>query len=111
MQNSSPGISAKTLGDLQLIIAESSDDALIPSINIAVKILPSGMKGSSWCVLAASPQRLDGSAILTCEFRYKIVDVDIATGAPLNFDEDNGMFDKLFVEEIQDIEIRRADMV
>lgn len=109
VQNSSPGISAKTLGDLQLIIAESSDDALIPSINIAVKILPSGMKGSSWCVLAASPQRLDGSAILTCEFRYKIVNIDIATGAPLNFDEDNGMFDKLFVEEIQDIEIRRAE--
>ena len=83
--NSAAALEGKTLGEVQLIVAESSDEALLPSINIAIKTLPPKITGSTWCVLAASPQRLDGSAILACELRYKILEVDSATGAPLSF--------------------------
>ena len=107
--NSVPGLELKTLGDVQLIVAESSDDALLPSINISVKVLPPTMSGCSWCVLAASSQRLDGSAVLTCELRYKILEVDSATGAPLSFGGGFAKPNRSFVEEIQDIEIRRAE--
>jgi hypothetical protein len=107
--NSVPGLELKTLGDVQLIVAESSDDALLPSINISVKVLPPTMSSCSWCVLAASSQRLDGSAVLTCELRYKILEVDSATGAPLSFGGGFAKPNRSFVEEIQDIEIRRAE--
>jgi len=109
VMNSSPSLEGKTLGEVQLIVAESSDDALLPSINISVKVLPPELSGCSWCVLAASPQRLDGSAILACELRYKILDVDSATGAPLSFGGGSAKSSRSFVEEIQDIEIRRAE--
>ena len=107
--NSAIGLEGKTLGDVQLIVAESSDDALIPSINIAIKTLPPKVTGSAWCVLAASSQRLDGTATLTCEFRYRVLEVDNATGVPLNFSSGFGRNNRSFVEEIQDIEIRRAE--
>jgi hypothetical protein len=109
IMNSLPSLQGKTLGEVQFIVAESSDDALLPSINISVKVLPPELSGCSWCVLAASPQRLDGSAILACELRYKILDVDIATGAPLSFGGGPAKSSRSFVEEIQDIEIRRAE--
>ncbi len=106
--NSATGLNGKSLGDVQLIVAESSDEALLPSINVPIKTLPFKMTGSSWCVLAASPQRLDGTAILACELRYRVLEVDIATGAPLSF-SGSSSFSRSFVEEIQDIEIRRAE--
>jgi len=107
--NCAPQMRDKSLGNVQLVVAESSEDALLPSIHIPIKTLPSGMTGSSWCVLAASPQRLDVSAILTCELRYNIIEVDSTTGAPLSFNGGFGIPSKSVVEEIQDIEIRRAE--
>jgi hypothetical protein len=107
--NCAPQMRDKSLGNVQLVVAESSEDALLPSIHIPIKTLPPGMTGSSWCVLAASPQRLDISAILTCELRYDIIKVDSTTGAPLSFDGGYGIPTKSIVEEIQDIEIRRAE--
>lgn len=107
--NCAPHMRDKSLGDVQLVVAESSEDALLPSIHIPIKTLPPEMTGSSWCVLAASPQRLDISAILTCEMRYNIIEVDSTTGAPLSFNGGHGIPTKSIVEEIQDIEIRRAE--
>jgi hypothetical protein len=107
--NCAPQMRDKTLGNVQLVIAESSEDALLPNIHIPIKALPPGMTGCSWCVLAASPQRLDVSAILTCELRYNIVDIDSTTGAPLSFEGGYGIQTKPVIEEIQDIEIRRAE--
>lgn len=107
--NSGGSLDMQTLGDVQLIVAESSDDALIPTMNIAIKNLPPKITGSAWCVLAASSQRLEGIATLTCELRYKLLDVDNATGTSLNFSSDFEMTNRSFVEEIQDIEIRRAE--
>ena len=93
------------LGDVQLVVAESSDEALLPSVNVPIKILPSGMTGSSWCVLAASPQRLDGTAVLVCEMHYTISSHDVTTNATA-YPSSSG---RSFVEEIRDIEIRRAE--
>jgi hypothetical protein len=103
----------KFLGDVQFVVAESSEEALIPSITIPIKVLPPNVTGSSWCVLTASPHRLDGTAILTCEIRYQVLDTDSATGAPLHFRPatiaSNGKFQQEFVEEMEDIKIRPSE--
>ena len=103
----------KFLGDVQFIVAESSEEALIPSITIPIKVLPPNVTGSSWCVLTASPHRLDGTAILTCEIRYQVLDTDSATGAPLHFRPatiaSNSKFQQDFVEEMEDIKIRPSE--
>lgn len=101
----------QTLAEASLIVAESSDEALLPSYNVPIKILPPNTTGSSWYVLAASPQRLDLSAVLACEVRYTILAVDSATGAPLGFSSgfSSGVSGDSFVEEIQDITIRHAE--
>ncbi len=90
------------LRDVQLVVAESSDEALLPSVNIPIKTLPPGMTGSSWCVLSASPQRLDGTAILVCEIHYSVSSLDSSSNSSYGPGRVN-------VEEIQDIEIRRAE--
>ena len=60
-------------------------------------------------VLAASPQRLDGTAFLASELRFTILEVD-AAGAPLNFVEtSNPRYGRPFVEELQDMEIRHTE--
>ena len=92
------------LGDIQLVVAESSDEALLPSVNISIKTLPAGMTGSSWCVLAASPQRLDGTAILVCEIHYSVAPISASSAS--SYQPGSG---RSYVEEIQDIEIRRAE--
>ena len=100
-----------TLNNVQLVVAESSDEALLPSVNVPIKTLPAGITGSSWCVLTASPQRLDGTAILVCEIHYSIVSVDSANSASLNMENgfQSSTSGRSYVEEIQDIEIRRAE--
>ena len=101
----------RTLAEASLVVAESSDEALLPSYNVPIKMLPPNTTGSSWYVLAASPQRLDLSAVLACEVRYTILTVDSATGAPLGFSNgfSSGDSGDSFVEEIQDITIRHAE--
>jgi len=103
-----------SLNDVQLVVAESSDEALLPSVNVPIKTLPPRITGSSWCVLAASPQRLDGTAILVCEMHYTVPALDSATNVPLNFNTGIGFSSgsssgRPYVEELQDIEIRRAE--
>jgi len=109
--NSAAALEGKTLGDVQLIVAESSDEALLPSINVPIKTLSPNVVGSSWCALAASPQRLDGTAILACELRYRVLDIDTVTGAPLTFSGSFVSTGRSFVEEIQDVDIRRAEFM
>jgi Vam6/Vps39-like protein vacuolar protein sorting-associated protein 39 len=102
----------KFLGEVQFVVAESSEEALIPSISVPIKVLPPNITGSSWCALAASPHRLDGTAILTCEVRFNVLDVDSATGAPLHFGPAMSTFNSSFqshVEEMEDIKIRRSE--
>lgn len=103
----------KFLGEVQFVVAESSEEALIPSISVPIKALPPNVTGSSWCALAASPHRLDGTAILTCEVRFNVLDVDSATGAPLHIGPSistfNSSFQESHVEEMEDIKIRRSE--
>ena len=64
-----------------------------------------------WCILAASSQRLE-SACLACELRFTVLDVDVATGAPLSFGEGGNAsdgFGRSYVEELQDIEVRHSE--
>lgn len=108
----------KSLGEVQFVVAESSEEALTPSISIPIKVLPPNVAGCSWFALTASPHRLDGTAILTCEIRYQVLDIDSSssisstTGAPLHFrtaaSTSNGNFQQ-HVEEMEDIKIRRSE--
>ena len=64
--------------------------------------------GRSWCVLA---QRLDGTAILACELRYRVLDIDTVTDALLTFSGNFVSTGRSFVKEIQDVDIRRAEFI
>ncbi len=110
IQATATAVDGMTLGNVQLVVAESSDEALLPSLNVPIKTLPPGITGSSWCVLAASPQRLDGIAILVTEMHYSILSAD-STTTTLEFDNafQSSTSGRSYVEEIQDIEIRRAE--
>mmetsp|Transcript_3529 Transcript_3529/g.6647 ORF Transcript_3529/g.6647 Transcript_3529/m.6647 type:complete len:389 (+) Transcript_3529:3-1169(+) len=104
--------SARTLADVAFVIAESSDEALVPTMEMPLKTVNPGATGSVWCVLAASPQRLDGAAFLTCELRFTVLEVDAATGTPLSFSEGANVatgFGRTYVEELQDIEVRHTE--
>ena len=109
--NSASQPDGRTLADVAFVIAESSDEALLPTLEVPLRTLPLKATGSAWCVLAAAPQRLDGTAFLTCEFRYTVLSVDLATGAPLNFNEGASTpgFGRTYVEELQDIEVRHTE--
>ena len=113
MNQESPG--SRTLADVAFVIAESSDEALVPTSDLPLKTLPPGSMGSAWCILSAFPQRLDGSAFLTCELRFTVLDVDATTGTPLSFNEmggagnNAGLFGRKYVEELQDIEVRNTE--
>jgi len=109
--NSAPALDGRTLVEVSLVVAESSDEALLPSINVPIKTLPPRATGSSWCVLTAFPQRLDGTAILACEVRYTVLAVDSVTGAPLSFSSGFASVGsgRTFVEEVQDIEVNHAE--
>ncbi|KAL7444662.1 hypothetical protein ACHAXM_009583 [Skeletonema potamos] len=99
----------RTLTDVAFVVAESSDDALLPKLKIPLKTLPPRATGSAWCVLAASPQRLDGTAFLASELRFTVLEVD-AAGAPLTFVEANAPgYGRPHVEELQDLEIRHTE--
>ena len=99
--NSAATVEGRALGDVAFVVAESSEDAIQPLMQIPIKSLPFRSTGSAWCVLSAAPARMDGMALLTCELRFTVLAVDAATGAPLSF---GGGAGRTFVEELQDLE-------
>lgn len=101
--NSSGLIDGRALGNVAFVVAESSEEGIQPMTAIPIKVLPFGATGSCWFVLVANPNRMEGSAIFTCELRYTVLGVDATTGAPLSFG--HGSSGRIFVEELQDLEI------
>jgi len=99
----------KPLANVALHVAESSDEALIPSFTVPVKILLPNITGVSWCILTSSPQRFDGVSTLACELRYTVLDIDPVSGVPLNFSSETDDVHRALVEELHDIEIRHTD--
>ncbi|OEU14510.1 hypothetical protein FRACYDRAFT_241057 [Fragilariopsis cylindrus CCMP1102] len=104
VSNNSFAVDDRALGNVSFVVAESSEDAIQPSMQIPIKILPYKTTGSAWCVLVASPNRMEGTAILTCELRYTVLGVDTASGTPLNFGQ-GATTGRTFVEELQDVEV------
>jgi hypothetical protein len=101
-----------TLSNVAFVVAESSDEALVHTMDIPLKTLPPGAMGCAWCVVSASPQRLDGAAFLTCELRFTVLDADAATGMPTNFSDSGSAtpgFGRTYVEELRDIEVRHTE--
>ena len=102
--------SGQTLADLALVIAESSDEALQPTMEIPLKALPPRVTGSAWVVLTASPQRLE-TCFLTCELRYTVLS-DASTGTHFHVNAESGSgVGRSCVEEIQDIEVRHDEFI
>ena len=94
---------------MSFVVAESSDEALLPIARVPLKTLPPSSTGSVWCALTATPQRLDDVAVIACELRYTVLNVDATTGAPLNFGSATVGLGRTYVEELEDIEIRSVD--
>lgn len=107
VSNDSPAVDGRALGSVTFVVAESSEDAIQPSLQVPIKVLPYQSTGSTWCVLAASPQRMEGTAILTCELRYSVLAVDATTGAPLSFGGvgNSNTAGRTYIEELQDLEV------
>jgi hypothetical protein len=103
--NNATSVDGRTLGDVAFVVAESSEEAIQPTLQVPLKALPYRSTGSVWCVLSAAPQRIDGMAVLTCELRYTVLAVDATTGAPLSFSGGSG---RIYVEELQDLEVQAA---
>lgn len=93
----------RTLCDVAFIVAESSsEDAMVPTVTVPLKVLPARTTGSAWCVLEVTPQRLEETVLLTCELRFTILAIDVATGVPLSFGDGGG---RTYVEELADLEV------
>jgi hypothetical protein len=103
--NSAASVDGRTLGEIAFVVAESSEEAIQPALQVPLKALPYQSSGSAWCVLSANPQRMDGIAILTCELRYVVPTMDSA-GVSLNFG--GAINGRSYVEELQDIEVQAA---
>lgn len=105
--NNSLAVDGRALGNLAFVVAESSEDAIQPASSAAqvpIKVLPFHTTGSAWCVLVASPNRMEGTAVLTCELRYTVLGVDATSGTSLSFGQ-GATTGRTFVEELQDIEV------
>jgi len=103
VSNNSYAVDGRALGNIAFVVAESSEEAIQPSTQVPIKVLPFKATGSAWCVLVAAPNRMEGTAILTCELRYTVMGVDATSGTPLSFGQ--GASGRTFVEELQDIEV------
>lgn len=100
---------SRTIGDVAFVVAESSsEDAIVPSLTVPLKALPARFTGSAWCVLEVNPSRLEETALLTCELRFTILAVDVATGVPLSFGEVGG---RTYVEELADLEVSSEEFL
>jgi hypothetical protein len=104
VSNNSYSVDGRALGNIAFVVAESSEEAIQPSIQVPIKVLPFKATGSAWCALVASPNRMEGTAILTCELRYTVLGVDATSGTPVSFGG-QGTSGRTFVEELQDIEV------
>jgi Vam6/Vps39-like protein vacuolar protein sorting-associated protein 39 len=102
--NNSYAVDGRALGNIAFVVAESSEEAIQPSTQVPIKVLPFKSTGSAWCVLLAAPNRMEGTAILTCELRYTVLGVDATSGTPVSFGG-QGTSGRTFVEELQDIEV------
>lgn len=99
----------RTLTDICFVVAESSEEAIQPLLQVPIAVLPSSMTGSTWCVLSAAPTRMEGStAILTCELRYTVGQGDVAMFFGSNAGQSAAMAGKTFVEELQDLEVHAS---
>ena len=105
--NNSLTVDGRPLGNVAFVVAESSEEAIQPSISVPIKLLPYKASGSAWCALMANPNRMEGTAILTCELRYTVMGVDTATGTPLTFGA--VVSGRNFVEELQDLEVSSSN--
>lgn len=110
MHHTNPNLSnGRTLADIAFVVAESSEEAIQPLLQVPIHVLPWKMTGSAWCVLQASPVLMDGAtAQLTCELRYTIQSIDAATaltttlGSPSLIASGSG---RTYVEELTDLEV------
>jgi hypothetical protein len=98
----------QTLADLAFVIAESSDEALLPTMEVPLKTLPPHVTGSAWVVLTASPQRLE-TCFLTCELRYTVIGDPSAGVNFMNVEANTRGAGKTYVEELQDVEVRHNE--
>jgi len=99
-------VDGRALGNVAFVVAESSEEAIQPAIRVPIRVLPHKAGGAAWCVLSALPQRMEGTATLTCELRYTVLAIDTTTGAPLSFGLGNpGSNGRTFIEELQDLEV------
>jgi hypothetical protein len=103
--NSAASVEGRALCDVAFVVAESSDEAIQPALQVSLKMLPFQSSGSAWCALSANPQRMDGIAILTCELRYVVSTTD-STGIALSFS--GAITGRNYVEELQDIEVHAS---
>ncbi|KAG7369653.1 coatomer gamma subunit appendage platform subdomain containing protein [Nitzschia inconspicua] len=104
VSNNSYAVDGRALGNIAFVVAESSEEAIQPSTQVPIKVLPFKASGCAWCVLLAAPNRMEGTAILTCELRYTVLGVDATSGTPISFGG-QGTSGRTFVEELQDIEV------
>jgi hypothetical protein len=97
------GKNARTLSAVSFVVAESSEDAIQPLLQVPIQVLPYKLTGYAWCVLSASPARMDGpTAQLTCELRYTVQSVE---ASPWTTSDGMG---RTYVEELQDLEVHAA---
>jgi hypothetical protein len=99
--NNSSVIEGRFLANVAFVVAESSEEAIQPLSSIKIKALPFGRQGSSWFILLAAPNRMEGAAILTCELRYTVLG---STETPQQ--REGG---RTFVEELQDLDVMPRD--
>lgn len=98
---------SRTLSNITFVVAESSEEAIQPLMQVPIQLLPAQMTGCSWCVLEVAPARIDGStAQLTCELRYMVLsaesqNIGFAGGPGANMG-------RSFVEELQDVEVKTS---
>ena len=104
----------RVLTDIAFVVAESSEEAIQPFLQVPIKVLPPKLTGSAWCVLDADPAHMDGStALMTCELRYTVQPVDGGGGSRnavgiVSSSAAASMGGRTFVEELQDLEVHAA---
>jgi hypothetical protein len=96
---------ARTLSDVAFVVAESSEEAIQPLMQVPIQVLPPKMTGCAWCVLSAAPARMEGpTAQLTCELRYTVQSVDVSSGMAMPI-VPGVVSGRTYVEELQDLEV------
>jgi hypothetical protein len=96
---------ARTLSDVAFVVAEASEDAIQPMMQVPIHVLPPKMTGCAWCVLSAATGRMEGpTAQLTCELRYTVQSVEVSSGMAMPV-VPGVVSGRTYVEELQDLEV------